>query len=121
MWTWNHVRGSVEQPHMGKTEHPHHVNRFLDDVRTNRRAQKNVILHVQVESVFGATRAVRGLQQFHHRGLEKNHHLWRFDLAVHNLMKKIIARLQAAISPTAPPETRRSGTDCTATPAGSAA
>ena len=105
---------------MGKTEHPHHVNRFLDDIRTNRRAQKIVVLHVQVESVFGATRAVRGLQQFHHRGLEKNHHLWRFDLAVHNLMK-IITRLRAAITQPAPPGTRRRTSDRVATPAGSPA
>jgi len=59
-----------------------------------------------VEPVFGTTRCGRGLQQFMHRGLEKNHHLWRFDLAVHNLMK-IISHLRAAITPSAPPRRRR--------------
>jgi hypothetical protein len=59
-----------------------------------------------VEPVFGTTRGARCLQQFHHRGLEKNHHLWRFDLAVHNVMK-IIGHLRAASAPTHSPRTRR--------------
>ena len=73
-----------------------------------------------VEPVFGTTRAARGLQQFQHRGLEKNHHLWRFELAVHNLMK-IITRLRAAITPPAAPGTRRRANDRVAIPAGSPA
>ncbi|MEX2376149.1 MAG: transposase [Dehalococcoidia bacterium] len=40
-----------------------------------------------VEPVFGNTKANRGLQQFHHRGLEKNHHLFRFDMVPHNIQK----------------------------------
>jgi len=40
-----------------------------------------------VEPVFGATKGARGLRQFLHRGLEKNHHLFRFDMAVHNALK----------------------------------
>ncbi len=51
-----------------------------------------------VEPVFGTTKVARGLQQFLHRGLEKNHHLFRFDMAVHNVMK-IIRQLQRALAP----------------------
>lgn len=40
-----------------------------------------------VEPVFGTTKTGRGLQQFLHRGVEKNHHLFRFDMAVHNVLK----------------------------------
>ena len=62
-----------------------------------------------VEPVFGTTRSARGLQQFHHRGLEKNHHLWRFDLAVHNLMK-IIKHVRSALPPIQSPGAHRRGT-----------
>ncbi len=51
-----------------------------------------------VEPVFGTTKSARGLQQFLHRGLEKNHHLFRFDMAVHNIMK-LIRQLQRALAP----------------------
>jgi transposase len=67
-----------------------------------------------VEPVFGTTRGARGLQQFHHRGLEKNHHLWRFDLAVHNLMK-IIGHLRAGLPRTRPPGAIRGSRHPTAT------
>lgn len=40
-----------------------------------------------VEPVFGYIKEGRGLRQFLNRGLEKNHHLFRFDVAVHNLWK----------------------------------
>lgn len=40
-----------------------------------------------VEPVFGNTKGNRGLRQFLHRGLQKNHHLFRFDMVVHNLLK----------------------------------
>ena len=42
-----------------------------------------------VEPVFGATKHARGLRQFLHRGLTKNHHLFRFDMAAHNALKII--------------------------------
>jgi len=45
-----------------------------------------------VEPVFGATKHARGLRQFLHRGLAKNHALFRFDMAAHNILK-IIKRL----------------------------
>lgn len=86
------------------------------------KAGKRLYLQRQasVEPVFGTTRHARGLQQFHHRGLEKNHHLWRLDLAVHNLMK-IITHLRAAMAPTSSPRTRRrtarSGAATTPSPA----
>ena len=55
-----------------------------------------------VEPVFGATKAARGLQQFLHRGTEKNHHLFRFDMAVHNVLK-ILRRAQHCLN--RPPST----------------
>ena len=56
-----------------------------------------------VEPVFGATKHARGLRQFLHRGLANNHHLFRFDMAAHNLLK-IIKELARRVP--APPERR---------------
>lgn len=74
----------------------------------------------RVEPVFGTSRCARCLQQFHHRGPEKNHYLWRFGLAVHNLMK-IVAHLRAAVALPAPPRTRRRATNGNPTTVGSPA
>ena len=49
-----------------------------------------------VEPVFGATKQARGLRQFLHRGLDVNHHLFRFDMAAHNALK-IIQRLASRL------------------------
>jgi transposase len=49
-----------------------------------------------VEPVFGNTKANRGLRQFLHRGLDKNHHLFRFDMAAHNALK-ILREVQRAL------------------------
>jgi transposase len=51
-----------------------------------------------VEPVFGATKGARGLRQFLHRGVEKNHHLFRFDMAVHNVLK-ILAQARCRLTP----------------------
>lgn len=59
-----------------------------------------------VEPVFGTTKSARGLQQFLHRGLEKNRHLFRFDMAVHNVMK-LIGHLQRALAPASSTNTNR--------------
>jgi len=40
-----------------------------------------------VEPVFGQIKYARQLQQFLHKSLEKNRCMWRFDAAVHNLLK----------------------------------
>ena len=56
-----------------------------------------------VEPVFGITKQQRALRQFLHRGVEKNHHLFRFDMAVHNLMK-IIKHLQRLTRPQGAPQ-----------------
>lgn len=42
---------------------------------------------MSVEPVFGQVKGNRGLRQFLHRGLEKARHMWRFDLAAHNILK----------------------------------
>lgn len=51
-----------------------------------------------VEPVYGTTKAGRGLQQFLHRGVEKNRHLFRFDMAVHNVLK-IVRQIQRSLAP----------------------
>ena len=56
-----------------------------------------------VEPVFGLTKHARGLRQFLHRGLATNHHLFRFDMAAHNVLK-IIKELARRLP--APPERR---------------
>ena len=63
----------------------------------------------RVEPVFGTSRCARCLQQFHHRGPEKNHYLWRFGLAVHNLMKTIL-HLRSSSAPPSTPGTNRHAT-----------
>jgi transposase len=69
------------------------------------KAGKRLYLQRQasVEPVFGATKVGRGLQQFLHRGLEKNHHLFRFDMAVHNVLKILRHAKQDLTSPPSRP------------------
>lgn len=43
------------------------------------------------EPVFEYTKSGRSLTQLLHRGIDKNHHLVRFDMAVHNILKIIRA------------------------------
>lgn len=43
----------------------------------------------RVEPLFGSTKATRSLQQFLCRGLDKNHHLFRFDVAVPKVLKTL--------------------------------
>lgn len=52
-----------------------------------------------VEPVFGLTQHARGLRQFLHRGLTSNHHLFRFDMAAHNVLKIIKALARRGPSP----------------------
>ena len=51
-----------------------------------------------VEPTFGNTKHNRGLRQFLHRGLNLNHHLFRFDMAVHNALK-ILRELERQLAP----------------------
>ncbi len=67
-----------------------------------------------VEPVFGATKVGRGLQQFLHRGLHKNHHLFRFDMAVHNVLK-ILRHAQQCLTHPQPPSSGRQRSTPTAT------
>ncbi|MDF1523094.1 MAG: transposase, partial [Trueperaceae bacterium] len=62
------------------------------------KAGKRLYLQRQasVEPVFGTTKGARGLRQFLHRGTEKNHHLFRFDMAVHNVLK-IVRQAQRSL------------------------
>ncbi len=75
------------------------------------KAGKRLYLQRQasVEPMFGTTKTARGLQQFLHRGLEKNHHLFRFDMAVHNVLK-IVRQAQRCLerSSSEPRQRRRS-------------
>ncbi len=55
-----------------------------------------------VEPVFGNAKGARGLRQFLHRGVEKNHHLFRLDMVAHNLLK-IVRHIQRVGRPGDPP------------------
>ena len=81
-----------------------------DRMRRKLATKRGKVLYLKrqasVEPVFGTTKAARGLRQFLHRGLEKNRHLFRFDMAVHNVMK-IIRQLQRALEPARTPRNRR--------------
>lgn len=46
-----------------------------------------VLRQVTVEPVYGQIKHIRDLRQVLHRSLEKVRALWRFDCAVHNLLK----------------------------------
>lgn len=50
-----------------------------------------------VEPVIGQTKGNRGLRQFLHRGVEKARHMWRFDLAAHNILKLFRAGVQITV------------------------
>lgn len=64
-----------------------------------------------IEPVYGTTKAGRGLQQFLHRGVDKNHHLFRFDMAVHNVLK-IVRQVQRCLEPPHPtPKTQNTSKD----------
>lgn len=54
---------------------------------TKRGKQRYTLRQGTVEPVFGQFKFARNLQQFLHKGLEKNRCLWRFDAGVHNLLK----------------------------------
>jgi len=55
-----------------------------------------------VEPVFGNAKGARGLRQFLHWGVEKNHHLFRLDMVAHNLLK-IVRHIQRVGRPGEPP------------------
>lgn len=55
-----------------------------------------------IEPLFGNTKHNRGLQRFLHRGLNLNHHLFRFDMAVHNVLKILNHVRQRLASPPPP-------------------
>lgn len=59
---------------------------------TKRGKQRYAKRQGTVEPVFGQFKFARHLQQFLHKGLDKNRCLWRFDAAAHNLLKIFKAR-----------------------------
>jgi len=48
---------------------------------------KYLLRQVTAEPVYGQIKGARGLRQVLHRGLEKNQCFWKFDAAVHNILK----------------------------------
>ena len=91
---------------------PEHLS-VQDRMRRRLATKEGKRLYLQrqasVEPVFGATKGARGLRQFLHRGLHKNHHLFRFDMAVHNALK-ILGNTQRRFSqpPARPSASQRS-------------
>lgn len=60
------------------------MKRFLS---TKLGKAKYLLRQVSAEPVYGQIKSARGLRQVLHRGLEKNQCLWKFDAAVHNILK----------------------------------
>jgi transposase len=54
---------------------------------TKKGKARYLLRQITAEPVFGQIKHTRGLRQVLHRGLEKVNHLWRFDCAIHNLLK----------------------------------
>ena len=61
-----------------------------------------VLRQVTAEPVYGQIKHARGMRQVLHRGLAKVRALWRFDAAVHNLLKIFRAGIDPAILPNTP-------------------
>lgn len=60
-------------------------------LKTKRGRSRYKLRQTTVEPVFGQIKQGRGLRQFLLRGLEKVRSSWRFDCAVHNLIKLFLA------------------------------
>lgn len=56
-------------------------------LRTKRGRKRYTLRQTSVEPAFGQIKEGRGLRQVLHRGIDRVRALWRFDVAVHNLMK----------------------------------
>lgn len=61
--------------------------RMRRKLRTRRGRERYRLRQTSVEPVFGQIKEGRGLRQFLLRGLAPNRAMWRFDCAVHNLLK----------------------------------
>ncbi|MBC7325850.1 MAG: transposase [Moorella sp. (in: Bacteria)] len=61
--------------------------RMRRKLKTKRGRARYKLRQTTVEPVFGQIKQGRGLRQFLLRGLEKVRSSWRFDCAVHNLIK----------------------------------
>jgi len=78
------------------------MKRFLS---TKLGKARYLLRQVTAEPVYGQIKGARGLRQVLHRGLEKNQCLWKFDAAVHNILKIFRHALRtgkAAIFPALP-------------------
>jgi len=60
------------------------MKRFLS---TKLGKAKYLLRQVNAEPVYGHIKSARGLRQVLHRGLQKNQCLWKFDAAIHNILK----------------------------------
>lgn len=63
-------------------------DRMRRKLRTRRGRERYRLRQTSVEPVFGQINAGRGLRQFLWRGLVPNRAMWRFECAVHNLLKR---------------------------------
>ncbi|MCL4455489.1 MAG: transposase, partial [Deinococcus sp.] len=63
------------------------ADRMRRKLRTKRGRERYKLRFTTAESVFGQIKEGRGLRRLLHRGLEKVRAMWRFEIAVHNLLK----------------------------------
>lgn len=70
------------------------ADRMRRKLRTKRGRACYVLRQTNAEPVFGQIKEGRQLRQVLHRGLRKVRALWRFDVAVHNLLKMYRARVR---------------------------
>lgn len=71
--------------------------RMRRKLKTKHGRERYKLRQTSVEPVFGQIKEDRGLRQFLLRGLEKVRSSWRFDCAVHNLIKLFRARVRVQV------------------------
>jgi len=72
--------------------------RMREKIGTDHGRQRYKLRRCSVEPVFGQIKGARGFRQFLHRGLEKTRHMWRFECAVHNLLKILASRKKLGLA-----------------------
>ena len=75
------VNSASNAPHVSAAK------RMREKLTTQHGRDRYKLRRCSVEPVFGQIKGARGLRQFQHRGQDKVRHMWRFECAVHNLLK----------------------------------
>ena len=74
-------------PRVGPSSEGRLTERMRSKLRTERGRERYKQRHTTVEPVIGQVKECRGLRQFLLRGLDLNRAMWRFECAMHNLLK----------------------------------